>query len=63
MAKRKLTNRYTVDELERIAAKGGDRSDWRRASSMTKRAVEAAVASDPDEADMEVDWGKAVLRS
>ncbi|MFO0992953.1 MAG: BrnA antitoxin family protein [Hyphomicrobiales bacterium] len=61
MAKRKLTKRYTAAELERIAAKGGDRSDWRRASSMSKRAVEAAVASDPDEEGMEVDWSKAAI--
>jgi len=61
MAKRKFTKRYTAAELERIAAKGGDRSDWKRASSMSKRAVEAAVASDPDEAGMEVDWSKAAI--
>jgi len=61
MAKRKLIKRYTASELERIAAKGGDRSDWKRASSMSKRAVEAAVASDPDEAGMVVDWSKAAV--
>jgi len=28
---------------------------------MSKRAVEAAVASDPDEAGMDVDWSKAAI--
>lgn len=36
-----------------------DESDWKRAEALTQEQIEAAIASDPDEADMIVDWSTA----
>jgi len=38
------------------------RSDWAAAEAMTFEQIEAAIADDPDEADMEIDWANASLR-
>lgn len=37
----------------------GDESDWKRAEALTQEQIEAAIASDSDEADMIVDWSTA----
>jgi len=47
---------YTVDELREMRAAGKSESDWKAAAAMTQEEIEAAIASDPDEAGMEVDW-------
>ena len=51
---------YTAEELIALRARGEDRTDRERVKAMTDAEVEAAIASDPDEAGMEVDWSKAV---
>ena len=51
---------YSAEELIALRARGEDRTDWERVKAMTDAEVEAAIASDPDEAGMEVDWSKAV---
>jgi len=48
---------YTAEQISRME----DRSDWARAEAMTHEQIEAAIASDPDETDMEIDWSKATL--
>ena len=58
MAKKKRTVKYTAKELDRVAARSGTRSDWQKAAKLTRRDIEAAIASDPDEAGMVVDWSK-----
>jgi len=39
--------------------RGESKSDWARAAAMTEAEIEAAVAADPEEAGMTVDWGRA----
>jgi uncharacterized protein (DUF4415 family) len=59
MARKEHTVKYTTEELDELVKKGGSRSDWEKAAGMTKAEIEAAVASDPDEADMVMDWDNA----
>jgi uncharacterized protein (DUF4415 family) len=47
---------YTVDELEQMRARGESRTDWARVDAMTEAELEAAIASDPDWADIPRDW-------
>ena len=37
------------------------RSDWAKSDKMTKAEIERAIASDPDEAGMVVDWKTATI--
>jgi len=48
----------TAEQISRME----DRSDWARAEAMTDEQIEAAIASDPDEAGLEIDWGRVDLR-
>jgi uncharacterized protein (DUF4415 family) len=41
--------------------RGESRSDWAKAAAMTSEEIEASVASDPDEADMVMDWENATI--
>jgi uncharacterized protein (DUF4415 family) len=59
MARKTHIVKYTAEELDELVKKDGSRSDWAKAASMTKADIEAAVASDPDEADMVMDWDNA----
>jgi uncharacterized protein (DUF4415 family) len=56
MPKRERIVSYTADELKAMKEKGLSKSDWNFVDSMTEEDLEAAIASDPDEAGMEVDW-------
>ena len=47
---------YTDKELREMQERGESKSDWARAAAMTYEEIEAAIASDPDEAGMVVDW-------
>ena len=51
--------KYTTEELDELVKKDGSRTDWEKAAGMTKADIEAAVASDPDEADTVMDWDNA----
>ncbi len=53
--------RYTADELREKRARGEDRTDYARLDAMTEEELEAAIASDPDEAGWEYDWDNAVV--
>jgi len=57
MKKKENIKTYTAEQISRME----DRSDWARAEAMTDEQIEAAIASDPDEAGMEIDWEKVDL--
>jgi uncharacterized protein (DUF4415 family) len=59
MARKGHIMKYTTEELDELVKKEGSRSDWKKAAGMTDVEIEAAVASDPDEADMVIDWDSA----
>jgi uncharacterized protein (DUF4415 family) len=41
-----------------MRARGGDETDWARVDALTEMQLEAAIASDPDWADIPRDWYK-----
>jgi uncharacterized protein (DUF4415 family) len=49
---------YSADELEEMIERGDDQTDWARVDAMTEAELEAAIASDPDWADIPRDWYK-----
>lgn len=59
MAKKERIVRHTDDELRATQARGETKSDWAAAAAMTEAEIEAAIAADPDEAGMAVDWAQA----
>ena len=59
MAKKEHIVGHTDDELKAMQARGESKTDWAAAASMTDAEVEAAIASDPDEAGLAVDWASA----
>ena len=50
MAKFERIVRLTMDEVKERLAREGSRTDWARVDAMTPEELEAAIASDPDEA-------------
>ena len=61
MAKKEHIVRYTDKEIQAMQVRGEDKSDWAKASAMTQTEIEAAIADDPDEAGLVVDWSKASI--
>lgn len=61
MARKAHIVEYTAEELDELVKTEGSRSDWEKAAGMTKAEIEAAIASDPDEAGMVMDWENATL--
>jgi uncharacterized protein (DUF4415 family) len=59
MARKERIVRYTDEELRAMQARGESKSDWNAAAAMTNAEIEAAIADDPDEAGMAVDWSQA----
>ncbi len=55
MQKSERIVRYTPEELREKREKYGTMTDWARVEAMTEEEIEAAIASDPDEAGWEVD--------
>jgi uncharacterized protein (DUF4415 family) len=49
---------YTAEELKEMRARGEDQTDWARVDDLTEMQLEAAIASDPDWADIPRDWYK-----
>jgi uncharacterized DUF497 family protein len=45
----------TAEEMSKLPSL----SDWEAAARLTEEEIEAAIASDPDERDMVIDWSKA----
>ena len=52
MKKRGNIVSYTADELREMVERGEDLTDWARVDAMTEAELEAAIASDPDWADI-----------
>jgi uncharacterized protein (DUF4415 family) len=61
MRKRSATVRYTAKQIEAKVAQGQDRTDWRKASAMTGKKLEASIRADPDDIREEPDWTQAVM--
>ena len=59
MAKKERIVGYSDEELRAMQARGESKTDWANAAAMTEAEIEAAIASDPDEAGMLVDWARA----
>jgi uncharacterized protein (DUF4415 family) len=56
MSKKEHIVRRTAEEMRYMRARGESRSDWPRAGAMISADIEAAIATDADEADIAVDW-------
>jgi uncharacterized protein (DUF4415 family) len=52
---------YTVEELQAMRARGESQTDWEKVDAMTEEEIEAAIASDAEEAAIEWDWDCAKL--
>ena len=61
MANDKLIDSSSTNPPSSLRARHGDYTDLARVRAMTDADVDAAIASDPDEAAMEVDWANAVI--
>jgi uncharacterized protein (DUF4415 family) len=59
MARKERIVRHTDKELRAMQARGDSKSDWKAAAAMTDAELEAAIATDSDEAGMAVDWSQA----
>jgi hypothetical protein len=51
----------TAEELRAMIARGEDRTDWARVDALTEAELEAAIAGDPDWADIPRDWYKRAV--
>jgi len=49
---------YTADEIRAMKRRGEDRTDWAKVDAMTEAELDAAIARDPDWADIPRDWYK-----
>jgi len=58
MKKNEHIKTYTVEQINAME----DRSDWAAAEAMTFDQIEAAIADDPDEMGMEIDWARADIK-
>ena len=52
---------YSPEQLSEMKNRGEDRTDWSRVKAITDNELESAIANDPDEAGMTVDWDAAVI--
>ena len=59
MARKEPIVRHTDEELRAMQARGESKSDWNAAAVLTQAEIEAAIATDSDEAGMVVDWAQA----
>lgn len=61
MANEENIKRYTLEEIRAMRERGEDQTDWAKVDTMTEEDIEAAIASDPDEAGIEWDWANAKI--
>jgi uncharacterized protein (DUF4415 family) len=59
--KKSSTTRYSAEELGAMRERGESHSNWTKAGSVTRAALERSVTTDPDEVGMLIDWKNAVL--
>jgi uncharacterized protein (DUF4415 family) len=60
MKKRGGTVRYTVEEIDKMLARGESRTDWAAVEGTTEAELEASIAADPDDIHEPIDWTRAV---
>lgn len=61
MTKEENIKSYTAEEIRAMRARGESRTDWAKIDAKTEEEIETAIASDPEEADIEWDWDNAQL--
>jgi len=61
MAKKTHIKQFTDNELAEKSRRGESLSDWNKAMALTEDELEAAIKSDPDEADITFDWSTATI--
>jgi uncharacterized protein (DUF4415 family) len=61
MPKKERIVRHTDVELRAMQEQGASKSDWAAAAALTPAEIEAAIASDSDEAGLELDWTQATV--
>jgi uncharacterized protein (DUF4415 family) len=61
MANEETITRITLDEAIKRGASGHSQTNWAKVDAMTEEDIEAVIASDPDEADIQWDWSIATI--
>ncbi len=61
MKKKTRIVRATAEQIDDRRRRGRTRSDWSQSNRMTRAETEAAIASDPDEIGLVVDWKSATI--
>jgi uncharacterized protein (DUF4415 family) len=61
MPKKSDTVRYTAKQIKTRVERGEDRTNWRKANSVTGKKLEASIRADVDEVQGEPDWTKAIM--
>jgi uncharacterized protein (DUF4415 family) len=61
MPKKNDTVRYTAKEIKAKIARGEDRTNWRKANTVTGKKLEASIRADVDDVRGEPDWTQAVM--
>ena len=61
MKKKSDTVRYTAKQIKARIERGEDRTNWRKARTMTGKNLEASIRADVDDVRGETDWTKAIM--
>jgi uncharacterized protein (DUF4415 family) len=61
MQKKSDTVRYSAKQIKAKVARGEDRTDWRKANSVTGKSLEKSIRADADDLHAEPDWAQAVM--
>jgi uncharacterized protein (DUF4415 family) len=61
MANEETITRITPDEAKKRIAARQSQTNWAKVDAMSEEDIEAAIASDPDESDIQWDWSKATV--
>lgn len=61
MRKKRDIASYAAEELRAMIERGEDQTNWGRVDAMTEAELEAAIAGDPDWADIPRDWYKRAV--
>jgi uncharacterized protein (DUF4415 family) len=61
MRKKNGTVRYSAKEIKAKIAQGEDRTNWRKANTVTGKKLEASIRADVDDVQGEPDWTQAVV--
>jgi uncharacterized protein (DUF4415 family) len=60
MPKKSDTVRYTASQIKDKIALGEDKTNWRKANSITGKKLETSILADVDDLRQEPDWAQAV---